>query len=352
MVPAASRPDLAELAGYHSAQVEVEVRLNTNESPIAPPAAWLEDFRSRSRATSQFNRYPDRSATELRRALADSHGVAAEQVFCANGSNEVLQSLLLAYGGPGPHRGRCSSRPTPSTATSPASPAPGWPPASGPTTSASTSTRCAECVDDRATGHHVPLLAQQPDGPGRPRRAMVEAVLALAPAWSWSTRPTASSPPSSALELVGGRAGAALVVVRTFSKTWSLAGLRLGYLVGRARRGRRPASWWPCPTTSTPPSSWPGAWPCVRRRDGGAGGRWSTRSGAGSPPPWPPSRRDLAVRRQLHPVPPASTPAREVWQACSTARCWCETVRRGRGSPAACGSRSGLPRRTTASWPR
>ena len=53
-----------------------------------------------------FHRYPDRPATELRAAIAGLHGVAPEEVFCANGSNEVLQCLLLAYGGPGTQRRR------------------------------------------------------------------------------------------------------------------------------------------------------------------------------------------------------------------------------------------------------
>ena len=132
------RPDLVALTGYHSAQVEVEVRLNTNESPLPPPPEWLEAFRA-GLAAIDFNRYPDREATELRQALADSHGVGPEQIFCANGSNEVLQSLLLAYGGPGrdggpvrahlhappPHRpdhrhrgGRRAAAPTTSSSTS------------------------------------------------------------------------------------------------------------------------------------------------------------------------------------------------------------------------------------------
>ena len=98
--PPPVRPDLAALTGYHSAQVDVEVRLNTNESPMAPPKAWL-DALARGLSDIEFNRYPDREARALRQALADSHGVPIEQVFCANGSNEVLQSLLLAYGGPG-----------------------------------------------------------------------------------------------------------------------------------------------------------------------------------------------------------------------------------------------------------
>ena len=48
-----------------------------------------------------FNRYPDRQTRELREAIAVHERVAPDQVFCANGSNEVLQSLLLAYGGHG-----------------------------------------------------------------------------------------------------------------------------------------------------------------------------------------------------------------------------------------------------------
>ncbi|MBV8463664.1 MAG: histidinol-phosphate transaminase, partial [Acidimicrobiales bacterium] len=73
------RPDLVSLDGYHSAQVEVEVRLNTNESPLPPPDGWYEAVAEGIRAIP-FNRYPDRAAGELRAALADEHGVAPEQV--------------------------------------------------------------------------------------------------------------------------------------------------------------------------------------------------------------------------------------------------------------------------------
>ncbi len=96
----ALRPGLQLGAGYHSPQVPAEVRLNTNESPFGPPAAFgtaLAEELSRV----EFHRYPDRSAGELRRGLAELHGVATDRIFCANGSNEVLQCLLLAYGGPG-----------------------------------------------------------------------------------------------------------------------------------------------------------------------------------------------------------------------------------------------------------
>ena len=88
------------MSGYHSAQVDVPIRLNTNESPFPPPAAWLDAVADIARSI-QWNRYPDRAATELRETIAQRHNVSAANVFVANGSNEVLQTILLAYGGAG-----------------------------------------------------------------------------------------------------------------------------------------------------------------------------------------------------------------------------------------------------------
>src|SRR5918992_2817843 len=95
------RPDLAALEGYHSPQVDVAVRLNTNESPVPPPAAW-RDALAAELSRIEWHRYPDRGATELRAAIAGLHGVDPAQVFAANGSNEVIQSVCLGYGGLGP----------------------------------------------------------------------------------------------------------------------------------------------------------------------------------------------------------------------------------------------------------
>ncbi len=94
------RDDLALMEGYHSPQVEVSVRLNTNESPVPPPAAWSDALHAEMSQIS-WNRYPDRNATALRAGLAELYEVDPSMVFAANGSNEVLQCLLLAYGGPG-----------------------------------------------------------------------------------------------------------------------------------------------------------------------------------------------------------------------------------------------------------
>src|SRR3546814_19616659 len=89
------------MEGYHSAQVEVDVRLNTNEAPEPPPDAFNEALAAEVSST-EWHRYPDRSYRALRSALADHHGVDPEQIFVPNGSNEVLQTPCLAYGGPGP----------------------------------------------------------------------------------------------------------------------------------------------------------------------------------------------------------------------------------------------------------
>jgi histidinol-phosphate aminotransferase len=96
--PVAPRDDLRELAGYHSPQLDVAIRLNTNESPFAPPSAFVDEWLAALRSLT-FNRYPDRAATELRTALGAHLGQPVERLFCANGSNEVLQTLLLTYGG-------------------------------------------------------------------------------------------------------------------------------------------------------------------------------------------------------------------------------------------------------------
>ena len=94
------RPDLAAIEGYHSPQVDVEVRLNTNEAPGPPPPGFGEAVAAAARSV-EWHRYPDRAATELRTAIGRLHDLPAERVFCANGSNEVLQTILLTFAGPG-----------------------------------------------------------------------------------------------------------------------------------------------------------------------------------------------------------------------------------------------------------
>ena len=86
------------MKGYHSPQVDVRVRLNTNESPFGPPEGFSEQLAQRL-AHIDWNRYPARSAEQLRAGIAALHGLSLDNVFAANGSNEVIQTLLLTYAG-------------------------------------------------------------------------------------------------------------------------------------------------------------------------------------------------------------------------------------------------------------
>ena len=98
------RADLVGKLPYGAPQDPVPVSLNVNENthPI-PDAVVAEIVRELEAAVRSANRYPDREFLELRAALADylGHGLSAEQLWAANGSNEVLQQVLQAFGGPG-----------------------------------------------------------------------------------------------------------------------------------------------------------------------------------------------------------------------------------------------------------
>ncbi|OBB59666.1 histidinol-phosphate transaminase [Mycobacterium sp. 852013-51886_SCH5428379] len=102
------RDDLRGKSPYGAPQLAVPVRLNTNENPHPPSQALVDDVaRSVAEAATELHRYPDRDAVALRSDLADyldrqtGADVSVDNVWAANGSNEVLQQLLQAFGGPG-----------------------------------------------------------------------------------------------------------------------------------------------------------------------------------------------------------------------------------------------------------
>lgn len=102
------REDLRGKSPYGAPQLTVPVRLNTNENPHPPSKALVDDVvRSVREAAADLHRYPDRDAVALRRDLAGylttQTGVqlGVENLWAANGSNEILQQLLQAFGGPG-----------------------------------------------------------------------------------------------------------------------------------------------------------------------------------------------------------------------------------------------------------
>ncbi|WP_425555746.1 histidinol-phosphate transaminase [Georgenia halophila] len=102
------RPGLEGLEPYGAPQLDVPVRLNVNENPHPPSDAVVADIADAvAKAARGLNRYPDRDFDELRAELAEylrvesGVTVAGKQIWAANGSNEVMLHLLLAYGGPG-----------------------------------------------------------------------------------------------------------------------------------------------------------------------------------------------------------------------------------------------------------
>jgi len=114
------REELRGIEPYGAPQLDVPVQLNVNENPYGPSDACVDDIaKAVAEAAGTLNRYPDREFTELRSALAaylnsDTAGsrqarpgeqgrrpLGAEHIWAANGSNEVMLQLLQAFGGPG-----------------------------------------------------------------------------------------------------------------------------------------------------------------------------------------------------------------------------------------------------------
>ena len=220
------RDDLRELSGYHSPQVSVEVRLNTNESPISPPREFVEAVASAVRDV-QWNRYPDRTATALREDIAALHGVSADNVFVANGSNEVLQSLLLAYSGAG--RKVVTFEPTYQLHSHIARIA-GATVVSGRRNSDFT-LDAAEVA--RVCRQHSPSVTflcspNNPTGLAESQES-IHAAVDETPGIVLVDEAYAQFSPHTALGLV--REDARVAVSRTYSKTWSMAAARLGYLI-------------------------------------------------------------------------------------------------------------------------
>ena len=222
------RAELADIEPYGAPQLDVPVRLNTNETPEPPPAGYLEEVARRIQSL-ELNRYPDRPHRDLRRALAQRAGLTSDQVWAANGSNEILIQLLQAYGGP--DRLAMYVRPGSSmypelcrTALTPA-------------VEVDLDERflLSPEVATRAVTMHDPdlVLVPSPNNPvGTPVghdaiRALHDGSRALVVVDEAYVE--FGHDEASALALLADLPR--LVVVRTFSKAFRLAGLRLGYLL-------------------------------------------------------------------------------------------------------------------------
>ncbi len=224
------RDDLQAMTGYHSPQLDVAVRLNTNESPVPPPQEFRDEVAEAVRNVD-WNRYPDRGASELRSKLAARYDLEPSQVFAANGSNEIIQSVLLAYGGPG--RSAAVFEPTYAMHSQIAR-------------STSTDVVVGERSHDfaldmaevrRVIETHQPAVVflcspNNPTGIVDPPETVGE-VLGMVEGYGgllFVDEAYGQFSAVSATTLLG--EDRSLVVSRTFSKTWSMAAARLGYLLG------------------------------------------------------------------------------------------------------------------------
>lgn len=233
------REELRGQRAYGAPQLDVPVALNTNENPYPPSPALVESLLAEiQRLATRLNRYPDRDAVQLRADLADyvtrrtGVEVTGENVWAANGSNEILQQLLQAFGGPG----RSVLGFQPSYSMHPIL-------AAGTHTEFLNVPRRADFTVDidaalAAIAEHQPsvLFITTPNNPtGTPTglneieqlcRAMhaVDGIVIVDEAYAeFSESPSATT-------LIA-KYPATLVVSRTMSKAFDFAGVRLGYFV-------------------------------------------------------------------------------------------------------------------------
>ena len=249
------RPDLEGETPYGTPEIDVPVRLNVNENPYPPSAAVIESIATAvAQAAQGLNRYPERDFPRLRAALADyleaesgAH-LTPEQIWAANGSNEVMLHVLQAFGGPGrtcltftptysmyPEYARdtltdYATRPRRKDFTLDVDAAVSaineLRPAVVVLASPNNPTGTALPLEDikrilEAARGHGPILGAEI---GSPARAS-DCVVVIDEAYAEFRRPGVPS----ALELVG-PAHPHLAVTRTMSKAFGAAGLRLGYL--------------------------------------------------------------------------------------------------------------------------
>ncbi|HEX6331775.1 MAG TPA: histidinol-phosphate transaminase [Actinomycetota bacterium] len=222
MNPATPRPGLRDVEPYEAPQLDVRARLNTNECPNPLPGRFREALAAAVHDVG-LNRYPDREAERLRARLAQVHGHPVEGTWAANGSNEILLQVLQSYAGPG--RRVVLFEPT-----------------------YALHSRLCWVTNSEL----VPIVLDEPwvvgvEDVGRALASDPDVVFFCSP-----NNPTGNTQPPDMIELAangpalvvvdeayvefGGQSAASLVmrhpnlvVVRTFSKAFALAGARLGY---------------------------------------------------------------------------------------------------------------------------
>lgn len=345
------REELRGQSPYGAPQLTVPVCLNTNENPYPPSQALIDDLvETVAEVASGLNRYPDRDAVELRGALADyvseQTGVAVtvDNLWAANGSNETLQQLLQAFGGPG--RKVLGFQPSYSM---------------HPILAAGTQTEFIDCprgADFRididaalaAIAEHRPdiVFVTTPNNPTGDVTSIesLRLIIDAAPGIVIVDEAYGEFSPSPSATTLLAEYPAKLVVSRTMSKAFDFAGGRLGYFVADPASSRRSCSSGfpttcpssarprppsPCGTAGTPsrPSRSSRRSACASSR---ASGNWGTRSCRANP------------TSSSSAPSPTSTPR---GRPSSTATSSSGTS----ASPATCAPPSDCPRRTTRSSP-
>ncbi|WP_305091603.1 histidinol-phosphate transaminase [Prescottella sp. R16] len=230
------RDNLRGQSPYGAPQLTVPVQLNTNENPHPPSRALVDDVAEAVRAAAaDLHRYPDRDAVALRTDLAEymtrQTGVELDvsNLWAANGSNEVLQQLLQAFGGPG----RTALGFVPSYSMHPllvTGTQTEWVPAPRRADFSLDAAAAVTVIEERRpdvvfvtspnnpTGHSIPLEDLKPILDAAPGIVIVDEAYA-----EFSSVP-------SAVTLID-EYPTKLVVSRTMSKAFAFAGGRLGYFV-------------------------------------------------------------------------------------------------------------------------
>jgi histidinol-phosphate aminotransferase len=232
------RAELRDAEPYGAPQLDVPVCLNVNENPYPPSAAVIADIAaSVAEAAACLNRYPDREFTALRTGLAaylntsGGTGITADQVWAANGSNEVMLQLLQAFGGPG--RTAVSFAPTYSMYPEYARDAmTGWVAGRRNEDFSFDLGHAAELIAEHRPSVVLLPSPNNPTGTALPHDVIGTlcellgdaGIVVIDEAYAEFRRQGMPS----ALELLGSHRN--LVVTRTMSKAFALAGARLGYL--------------------------------------------------------------------------------------------------------------------------
>ncbi|MDR7329690.1 histidinol-phosphate transaminase [Corynebacterium guangdongense] len=230
------REELRGKSAYGAPQLEVANQLNTNENPYSPSQELIDDLVATvAKLAPELNRYPERDSVELREALADyvtrqtGVTVTRDNLWAANGSNEVLQQLLQAFGGPG--RTALGFQPSYSM---------------HPILSAGTQTEFINCprgADFRidtdaalaAIAEHAPdvIFVTTPNNPTGDVTSLadIEKIIAATEGIVIVDEAYAEFSPSPSAVTLLEKYPAKLVVSRTMSKAFDFAGGRLGYFV-------------------------------------------------------------------------------------------------------------------------